>query len=70
MERLRGENRRRHFGFDWKLEEVRVGDCFGGKMVVVVASSGERVHGEEGGILTTVVAESFDGRREKMKEEF
>lgn len=49
-----------------------MGDGFGGKTVVVVSGSGERARAEEGGIATTVVAESFDGRRrrEKMKEEF
>ena len=67
MERLRGENRR-HFQFDWNPGRVRVGDGFGGKRAVVVADSGERARGEEGGIATTV-AESFDRRRRREKKE-
>jgi len=70
VERPRGENRRRHFRIDWKPERVQMGDGFGGKTVVVVSGSGERARAEEGGIATTVVAESFYELREKMKEEF
>jgi hypothetical protein len=46
-----------------------VGDCFGGK-TVVVADSGEKVCGEEGGIAESLDGEIVEGRREKMDDRF
>jgi hypothetical protein len=47
-----------------------VGDCFGGKTVVVAADSGERDCGEEVGIAESLDGERVEGRREKMDDRF